>query len=69
VNVLLLPLRGAFLIIGLAMLIVKLVALIDACRHPDSAYQAAGKLSKVGWVAILAVALSSAGSDSSASSG
>ena len=57
VGLLFLPLRGAFLVIGLALLAIKLFALVDACTHQEAAYQAAGKLSKTGWVVILLLAL------------
>jgi Protein of unknown function (DUF2516) len=54
---LLLPLAGAFLIIHLAIIVVVVFALVDALRHPAPAYLAAGKLTKVQWGGILAVAL------------
>jgi hypothetical protein len=53
----LLPLHGAFLIIGLASLAVRLWALIDAATHPDAAYVANEKQSKTFWIVILVVAL------------
>ncbi|HWB67363.1 MAG TPA: DUF2516 family protein [Mycobacteriales bacterium] len=54
---LLFPLNGAFLVIGLAMLVVKVWALVDATTHPDAAYQAAGKLNKTAWIVILVIGL------------
>lgn len=56
-GVLLLPLHGALLVIGLAMLAVKIWALVDAAIHPDAAYRAAGKWSKTAWLLILAIGL------------
>ena len=44
-------------VLGLAALGLKLWALVDACTRPKQAYEVAGKLSKVAWVAILAVAV------------
>jgi hypothetical protein len=52
-----LPLNGAFLVIELAMLVVKVYAVVDSLMHPDAAYRAADKLSKVAWVTILVVAV------------
>jgi hypothetical protein len=51
------PLGGFFLIISLALLVVELWALIDAVLRPASAYEAAGKQSKVFWVVILVLAV------------
>jgi hypothetical protein len=51
------PHWGVFLIISLALLVVSLVALIDACIRPASAFVAAGKRTKVFWVVILVLAV------------
>jgi hypothetical protein len=56
-GLLFLPLHGALLVLGAALLVIKLFALVDALTHPESAYQAAGKLTKTAWVVILVVAL------------
>jgi uncharacterized membrane protein YkvI len=59
-NVLLLPLRGAFLVIALAMLAVKLFALVDAATRPEPAFTYADKQTKTFWIVILVLALLSA---------
>ena len=41
----------------------KVWALVDACTRPQPAYVAAGKLTKVAWVAILAAAVLLGGAD------
>ena len=56
-NVLLFPLHGAFLVIGLVLLVVKVWALVDSLIRPEPAYRAAGKQTKVFWVVILIVAV------------
>jgi hypothetical protein len=43
--------------LGLGALALKVWALIDAIRRPTEAFVAAGKLTKVAWIAILAVAV------------
>jgi len=45
------------LALGLALLALKVWALVDACTRPAPAFPAAGKLTKVAWVAILAAAV------------
>lgn len=45
------------LALGLAAFALEVYALVDALRYQPQAYQAAGKLTKPGWVAILAVAV------------
>jgi O-antigen ligase len=45
------------LALGVGALGLKLWALIDAIARPTQAYVAAGKLTKVAWVAILAAAV------------
>src|SRR4051812_50190290 len=51
------PLHGIFLIISLALLVVEVVALVDACIRPAQLYPAAGKQTKVFWVVILILAI------------
>ncbi len=43
--------------LGLALLALKLWALVDACTRPAPYFPAAGKLTKLAWVAILAAAV------------
>ena len=45
------------LVLGYGAFALKLWALVDACIRPQPAYVAAGKLTKVAWVAILAAAV------------
>lgn len=45
------------LLLGVGALALKLWALIDAITRPAPTYAAAGKLSKVAWVVILAAAV------------
>jgi hypothetical protein len=54
---LLLPLHGAFLIISLAILGLKVVALIDAATRPPAAFVAMDKQTKQFWLIVLVVAL------------
>jgi hypothetical protein len=56
-GLLLLPLTGAFLVITLATVLVKLVALIDAISRAEAGFVAAGKQTKTFWVVVLVVAL------------
>ena len=49
--------------LGLGALVLKVWALADAIYRPGPAYVAAGKLTKLAWVAILAVALVLTGGD------
>ena len=56
-GMLLWPLNGAFLVINLAIALVKLFALIDAATRPAAAYVYAEKQTKQLWLIILAVAL------------
>ena len=44
-------------VLGYAALGLKVYALIDACIRPSAAFPAAGKLTKVAWVAILAASV------------
>ena len=55
--VLLLPLHGAFLVIFLAIVLIKLYALIDAASRPAGAFVHADKQTKQIWLAILVGAL------------
>ena len=45
------------LVLGYGALGLKVWALVDACIRPQTAYVAAGKLTKIAWVAILAAAV------------
>jgi len=56
-RLLLLPLNGAFLVISLAILLVKVVALVDAARRPPAAFAYAGKQTKQFWIVVLALAV------------
>lgn len=51
------------LVLGLGALALKVWALVDAVTRPTGAYVAAGKLTKVAWVVILAVAVLIGGTD------
>lgn len=55
--VLLLPLHGAFLVIFIAIVLIKLFALIDAASRPAGTFVYAEKQTKQIWLAILAGAL------------
>jgi hypothetical protein len=57
ITVLLLPLHGAFLVIFLAIVLIKLFALIDAVARPAGAFTYADKQTKQIWLAILVGAL------------
>jgi hypothetical protein len=54
---LLLPLHGAFFVIFVAVLVTKVVALIDAATRPERAFVAAGKQTKTFWIVLLALAV------------
>jgi uncharacterized membrane protein len=56
-NILLLPLTGAFLVIHLAMLVVKVFALVDASTRPEPAFTYNDKQTKTFWVVVLALAV------------
>ena len=45
------------LVLGLGALALKVWALVDAAVRPQAAFVAAGKLTKIAWVAILAAAV------------
>lgn len=49
------PIYGLFALLSLALLALKLWALVDACVRPERAYYVTGKWSKVGWVVVLAL--------------
>jgi len=51
------------LVLGYGALALKVWALVDACTRPQPAYVAAGKLTKIAWVAILAAAVLLGGAD------
>jgi hypothetical protein len=51
------------LVLGLGALALKVWALVDAATRPAGAYVAAGKLTKVAWIVILAVAVLIGGAD------
>ncbi len=44
-------------VLGLGALVLKVWALVDACTRKAAAFPAAGKLTKVAWIAILAAAV------------
>jgi hypothetical protein len=51
------PLHGFFLVLSVAILVVKAAALIDCIRVPERAFVAAGKQTKTLWTVILVVAV------------
>ncbi len=51
------------LVLGYGALGLKVWALVDACTRSQAAYVAAGKLTKIAWVAILAAAVLLGGAD------
>jgi len=57
ITVLLLPLHGAFLVIFLAIILIKLFALIDAASKPAGSFVYANKQTKQIWLLILVGAL------------
>ncbi|MGN6475110.1 MAG: DUF2516 family protein [Mycobacteriales bacterium] len=52
-GLLLFPLHGVFLIIALASLVLRIVALVDALLRPEAAFVAAGKQTKGFWLLAL----------------
>jgi hypothetical protein len=56
-NLILAPYNGLLALISIAILVIKLVALIDAAVRPSPAYPAAEKQTKVFWLVILALAV------------
>jgi uncharacterized membrane protein len=56
-GLLLFPLHGAFLIILVVSLVLRVVALIDALTHPDASYLATGKQTKTFWLVVLGIGL------------
>jgi hypothetical protein len=57
VRLLLLPLHGAFLVILVATLLIKVFALVDAISRPVGAFPAAGKQTKQFWLVVTGLAL------------
>jgi hypothetical protein len=51
------PLHGIFLIVSLAMLVVKVWALVDAALRPQRGYVAEGKQTKTFWLVVLGLAV------------
>lgn len=51
------PVVSFYYLIGWAILVLQVVALVDAALRPARVYVAAGKLTKPAWVSILAVSL------------
>ena len=51
------PEQLLLLVLGLAVLALKIWALVDACIRPAAAFPAAGKLTKPIWVLILVAAV------------
>ena len=56
-RLLLLPLSGAFFVLFLAILAVKIFALVDGLSRPESAYTSAGKQTKTFWTVVLVLAV------------
>lgn len=56
-DLLLFPLHGAFLIIALASLVVRVWALVDALLRPEAAFVANGKRSKAFWLVVLFIGM------------
>jgi uncharacterized protein DUF2516 len=50
------PINGFWLVLDIVILVLHLVALVDACIRPERAYVAAGKQTKLFWVVLLVVA-------------
>ena len=51
------PLHGIFLLISLAMLVVKLFAFIDAAIRPQRGFVSEGKQTKQFWLIVLGLAV------------
>ena len=51
------PANLLLFVVGLLALAVKVWALVDACIRPGPAFPVAGKLTKVAWIVILALAV------------
>lgn len=51
------PLNGIFRLISLVLLVVEVIAVVDAAIRPASSYEVAGKQSKTFWVVILVLAV------------
>ena len=57
------PSNLLLLVLGLGAWALKIWALVDAAVRPQAAFAAAGKLTKIAWVAILAAAVLLGGPD------
>ena len=57
------PSNLLLLVLGLGALALKVWALVDASTRPQASFVAAGKLTKIAWVAILAAAVLLGGAD------
>jgi hypothetical protein len=55
----LMPLHGAFIVLFLALLAVKVFALVDAVTRAERKYVLAGKQTKQFWLVVLALAVAS----------
>ncbi len=55
-GLLLAPLHGAFFVLFVAILAVKVFALVDALSRPESAFPAVGKQTKTFWTIVLVLA-------------
>lgn len=51
------PGAGLLLLVGLGVLVLKVWALVDCATRPTEAFPLHGKLTKVAWLVILALAL------------
>lgn len=51
------PSNALLLLLGLAAFGLKVWALVDACVRPAPAFPVAGKLTKIAWIVILALAV------------
>jgi hypothetical protein len=56
-NLILGPIHGFFLLLFLALLVLKVFALVDALLRRKYLYEAAGKQTKVFWAVLLTVAV------------
>ena len=51
------PLSGAFLVIFIVLMVVKVFALVDALRRPERGFALAGKQTKQFWLLVLGLAV------------
>ncbi|MBF4162521.1 DUF2516 family protein [Nocardioides acrostichi] len=49
--------NGFYLVVGFALVVLKLFAFVDALLHSNPEYEAAGKLTKPAWCTILGIGL------------